>query len=561
MLKTFQIKIMKNCWVIVFVFITLLYFGCKPKSSPTTNYVSDEIVLKIGKFEVSRYEFEEHRKRGRKQRLKSEDYQQWLKEYIDENYLLTDAYAKEYDTLSDIIKTVDYASASMIGQVDGYLWQKEEKPKLVFSNRQLRKTYRKRKNTYVLEYVNFPDRETMVEYMGQDTMIASVKEFSRLVKICKTDPSIRSNQADFLYPFYELWPFKDMLYDLKPGNITGPLCSGDKIWIVHIVDIKPSEKVSFKKVVAQLRSSMELAKTLQIVDNKQKKVFGEAKMVINKEILDDVFPLVDKKPKQQITDPLAREILMEYTLENERKKITVGDFLDYCIYDPFVFGMEDEKEIIQQLKDYIIKKYLYLEADSLGVTHDKAFVLDRRRFTNRIVLKRYIDNEFMKKISVTDQELTDFYEQNKENFTEAKTCYISVYAFKDKQTAFSNYSYMASQFSEGGEGIHNTIDTSILKGLVSYHPNEVVERENSTYSDEAIKMIFGSPLNQLSIPLENKNSVFLFVKKQEDGRIIKSLDSMRDILVGTIKNQKEADLMKQRVRELENKYSLEIQKI
>jgi hypothetical protein len=138
--------------------LSLLTFSCiSHKEIPT---IDDEIVLKIGSFEISRYEYEKNKERELENKTKVNT-EGWLRTYVANSYFLADAYFNKYDTISAINKKVNYAAVTMLAQYKGYLWDKVEEPKISFSEKHLKRVYRKRNKLFDLEYFLFPDKATL----------------------------------------------------------------------------------------------------------------------------------------------------------------------------------------------------------------------------------------------------------------------------------------------------------------------------------------------------------------------------------------------------------------
>ena len=96
--------------------ILLIFFSaisCVSKKDKLS--IDDEIVLKTGSVEITRYEYEKNKKKEvENQTFKSPE--EWLKNYIANSYFLADAYKKKYDTISAISKRVNYALITMLGK-------------------------------------------------------------------------------------------------------------------------------------------------------------------------------------------------------------------------------------------------------------------------------------------------------------------------------------------------------------------------------------------------------------------------------------------------------------
>jgi len=105
------------------------------KSSSQSNVVKvdpvfEEVVLKIGNHEVTRYEFEKNYKifqsMYRQQHRTTPDSiatKSWISEFIDKQYLLADAYAKGYDKDKFVVERTQSMTRLMISQPKGLLYQ------------------------------------------------------------------------------------------------------------------------------------------------------------------------------------------------------------------------------------------------------------------------------------------------------------------------------------------------------------------------------------------------------------------------------------------------------
>jgi len=107
---------------------------------------SDKIVLKIGKVVITKYEFEKSKNRfeksnpdADKQKLKK-----WIDEYIDDAYILADAYEKNYDTIESLNKTLNYEFNDKVAEVEGYVWNMVERPKFDITKAELKESYKMR---------------------------------------------------------------------------------------------------------------------------------------------------------------------------------------------------------------------------------------------------------------------------------------------------------------------------------------------------------------------------------------------------------------------------------
>ena len=110
---------------IILALLALSQLGCQPKKAK--NEVSNEIVLKTGPVEITKYEFEKNKEREY-QPGNGLNYTDWVNGFIDETYMLADADSKKYDTMSIINRQLNYVAQAMMSQVGGYLWERTVTP-------------------------------------------------------------------------------------------------------------------------------------------------------------------------------------------------------------------------------------------------------------------------------------------------------------------------------------------------------------------------------------------------------------------------------------------------
>ncbi len=402
--KALKLWIFSISIILLFSFLT-----CTHQKSE--DEISEEIVLKIGPVEITKYEFERNKKRS--YNPKQGNYQQWLNNYIDEAYILADGYEKKYDTLSTINKTVNYATYTMISQVNGYLWEKTEQPKLNFPDSEIKKIYKKQNKVFHIEFLKFPDKKTMTGLLGNDTIITTRANFTRLVNKCQPNTSVRFVTVELLYPFHELEPYKNLLFKMEQDDITKPLYTDNGIFIVHLIGTESRNPKPFKIEKDRIRMSLKLDKERQIVDHKQKEIFGKANIFINNKvegIAMEIIKMINKRLLYNKTEDV-NDTLLVYTLNNQKKYLLIKDFIDYYKNNPFMFLIEDIQSLHNILENYVIEQYLYVEAEGLDIIHEKKFLLDRKNFKNKLIVYRYNEEEFSNAVSVSEQEMHEYYQE------------------------------------------------------------------------------------------------------------------------------------------------------
>ncbi|MBN2395661.1 MAG: peptidyl-prolyl cis-trans isomerase [Candidatus Atribacteria bacterium] len=541
----------KYNYLIHILIIAILLISCN--SNKNKQEISDEIVLKIGQNEQTKYEFERNKERTFN---RSDSYQKWMNNYIDEAYFLADALDQKYDTLSTINKIVKYASYSMIGRVDGYLWQKVEDPKLSISNTEIKECYKRQNKLFYIETLKLPDKETLTSLLKNDTLIKSEADLKKLISSCKSNNAVQYLNQVYIYPYNELEFAKEFIYEMKPGTVSDFQYTNSGIYMIHLLKVEDKPQKSFEKEKELIKIVLLDIKKKKIADNKQKEVLEKANTTISEKIADELMLIIKNKNDSVLKQ--RSDTIMTFTFHGQRLSFLLKDFYDYYKFNPFMNVIDNEQNLIQVLNGYVEEVYLFAEAENLGVTDDQRYRLDRKFFKNRLIVNEYLNDNFYKRINITDAETKKYYEERKQEFSEGKVCEVSLFYFEDLNAALENYEYINSQLSIGN--FSTFADTSIIKGLEMYKAVEI-DNQSNELTKEIVRLIFDIETNRLSIPIEYKNNFLLFIKTKEEGKRIKTYDESLNEVTNQIRINKIELLRQEKLGELRKKYSMEINKL
>lgn len=533
----------------------LLFFLTSCVSKKDKSKIDDEIVLKIGSFEITRYEYEKNKKREADlNRYGNPEY--WLNKYISNSYFLADAYDQKYDTISSINKKVDYASITMLGQFKGYLWNKVEEPKLIFTKKEIKQIYKKQNKLFDLEYFLFADEILFNSILNNDTAIRTEANFKNLINKCQTN-LVKYINLKLLYPFFELEPAKERIYTLKQGDIVTIHFKNGKILIAHLKGIKEIKQQEFETERDNIYSNLKLIKEKQIVEDKRNSIFKEAKIVINEEVEEKILRDLKSSKPLRFLETFIADTVLKYQINKESKSILAADFFDYYINNPFMYIINDKESLSDLLKGIVEEKYLYAESLKRGIINEKKFILDKRDFMNRLILSNYYMNNFSD-TSVSNRDMHDFYNTHLQSFSQCKSCYVTVFTFKNKNSAYLNLNLINKIASQNG--IIKSSDTSMV-GKLSYHENDIIELKNDKYPSTIIQKIFNSKMNTPIGPLEFNNHIYLFIKRKELGQKIQPFELVKENIKEQLITKKRNIWNDNKLKELKGKYPVIINKI
>ncbi len=516
------------------------------------NEVSDEIVLKIGKLVITKYEFEKNK------RLvdgANTDMKKWVNEFIENRYLLADAYEKKYDTINAINKVVEYAALEHIAKVDGYVWEKVEEPKLQFSKAELKNAFKKRGKIYFIDGLYFKNRKILDSIINFKMNIKG-EDFDNLVKKCKANKNIIYNSNSYQYPYSFFAQISEKIYKMNDGDVIGPIYLKEGYYLLHLIKKETVKQQTFNNEKEDIEWTLKEIRTNQIVEAKQKEIFEKTKIVINEPEINKLYKSLQIN-KLKISNELLNNILMTYRVDSMTKVYTVRDFWDYLHYTPLLMGDYSRAIIIKGiLQDYVIRQYLYRVADSLGILKDNKYLLDKVNFKNTQILTEYIKNEFQNKVIISENEIVDYYDRNKESFTNGKVSNVSILTFNDYKAAINNSERVSQIVSDGK--FFEFKDTNVIKGLLTYQPNIKIENNNKKFPPDLVSNIFSIPEGQVSSPVEyNKKCILFFVTKREGIRI-NQLDEVKWKIKEILENKKIEEMKAKRIIELRKKFQIEI---
>lgn len=109
--------------------------------------------------------------------------------------------------------------------------------------------------------------------------------------------------------------------------------------------------------------------------------------------------------------------------EGEGWAITEKEFKEKISYLPpdaaaYMVTDEGQKRFIKTL---VLREILYNEAKKEGITKEKKILNKIDDASRKIVIEEYLDRKFMANISLTNEEIEEFYETNKASFDSANT--------------------------------------------------------------------------------------------------------------------------------------------
>lgn len=209
---------------------------------------------------------------------------------------------------------------------------------------------------------------------------------------------------------------------------------------------------------------------------------------------------------------------------------------------------EYNKDIVNEL---VYQQLLYEEAIENGVDKEEDFlkVLEK---TKQSMLKTYSLGKLLSTVEVTDEEMKDFYEKNKDLFKKGETAKASHILVDEEDKANEiyekvkdgdNFAELAKKFS--------TCPSSERGG-------ELGEFQKGQMVKEFEDAVFSNEVGTITEPVKTQFGYHIIrIDDKKDASTL-SFDEAKDRIYNELKRKKEQEVYNNKVDELKEKYKVEI---
>lgn len=213
------------------------------------------------------------------------------------------------------------------------------------------------------------------------------------------------------------------------------------------------------------------------------------------------------------------------------------------------FNSEQGKaQLVQEL---VNQELFYLDAVANGMDNDEEFKIEMEKIKSNF-LKQYAISKLLNPINVDEKEITDYYENNKEQFKKPETAKASHILVDDEDAATEILSEIHSGLSfEEAAQKHSKCPSNAQGGdLGNFSRGQMVPE----FEDAVFNMENG----EISKPVKTQfgyHIIKLIDRKKEE---ISSLDEVRQNIAGLLLSQKQQGAYFQKINELKSNYEIKI---
>jgi hypothetical protein len=521
--------------------LSLLHWRCKDNQP-------QNIILEIGKYKLLSEDFNSIKRQytGRLSTKQLED------KLIQEGYILADAIERRYDTIRLLSQRLNFAIRYQVSKIDGYLWNKNVKPQLTVTDKDIQEAFQKRSNQYTLEVIHFPNRNLLASYLSNQTNFLSGNEFLLLKKKVSSNPQIASFTLQETHPFFPFGAYTDGIIKMKEGEVVGPIETTQGFIVIYLSKISGRSFISFQQDKPAIKEAL-----LKVLKEKyqwesQKRIFSAAKLSIDDRAVVEVASKYDVSKKQWLNAD-GQKTLMTYQLDGKKHIYRVSDLTHDYQYQPIFFGsLNNPLDVREFLKRYVIETYLFEEVSKLKADKEYAFL--KKKQQEQIWLGYFQEQKIMPRLLVTDAEVNDYYNKNKKDFESFGQATVRVFKFRDGISATRAYSSILST----DKAVKQTAQTT-YPGLLS--TQTLVIRPSDTTLNENLIDVVSSQKQGTNRPINMGNEFWISQVLNKEGSSVLPLVYVRKKIKGVLLDRKRQEVFKNQMDVLHASYRIKINRL
>lgn len=458
--------------------------------------------------------------------------------------MLAEAHEYGYHNDPKIENTVELVEKQMLIQKKSLLFNECISKKVRVTDDILKKAMNRLDTKFELEYIIFVTKEDMKLLLGSDTVLKNSKEFNNAVEKSKKYPDVYHIKISWDWLSAKFVDLRDDIYHLEQGEISHPLYGFDGIIIFCVNskirnEVNKSENENSKKYIHNRLKFIEEQKLAARFD---KKLYNAAKININNEAAENIWELIRLADKKHVFDPLIfkdykDKIIVSYKVDSSIINISVSEFVEYYNNRMIKKAISTKGLLYYYLRDIAWEDHAVNYAYELGLNKDEEFVIERKLYKNRLIIKSLIKDRMKNELNITEDELQKRYEIDKERFNRGVYSKMSILYFSSLKNALSGRKYLNENHSKKLDKI--TLNNAELNGLIKVEFNKKLHHESKELPDHVIDRIFQVGDNTILPPTKLNDSTYtVIIKEGKIGNRYIPYYSVKEILKNKLYNNK-----------------------
>jgi len=304
---------------------------------------------------------------------------------------------------------------------------------------------------------------------------------------------------------------------------------------------------------------LRIQKETIIVDEKVQEVLKLSQLQYDENGLNLYYVMTKSTPNDEINKAIYENSpfdLASYKFNGELKKLNSHEFQKFRDNSILKSKIDNTSAIKKNIRDFIIEKFVSNEAKEIGLDKTIKFILEQKSYRYGLIKSLYETKEIIYSKELTEEELTNFYAQNINNYVGPKEVIISLFYFDEFEKAQLARSEIIMA-SRTGRNVQFG-DKDFLPGLKKYIYKDTIDRISKNLNSEFIEQVFKMQKNIVSRPILVNGEYVLVLKLDEIGAQYKPFKAVSDEIRRSIIEKKRIESKNIRIKELKNKFDIEI---
>lgn len=530
---------MKNKIFVAFLFITVI-ISCKTPRK-------DDIVLQIGKYQLTGTELEEKRKAARYRLLSDQALQ---KKLIEDGRIVAFALDHRYDTISVLNKLVDYASRAHATGNDGFAWNNKVKSTLQVTEKDLKKAYLVRSHVYSLEIIQYPSSIS-------EQCKSKVKDFNLIKQRLSGSENVKVFNTTLRFPYYPLSIYIGM-DAINTGQVIGPVETEDGYIIAHVTGIRQINQSSYEQERNGIKQELLSGLTQKQTWEMQKHTLAAAKFEMDYSAIKELTAKFNAREKNWPgLDPTL--VLLTYNSGKKQVRYTVSDFKEFVNNEPVFLGsLSAPEDVKKMLRSFITAQCLFAEAKQMNIQTDKKYLQFANDYREKIFIEHYKRNYIYPKVSIQPKEVEDYYREHNGTFSAFESATVSVCKFRNIREAYQHRALLLKTGRNSAEPEKNiSLDNGTKLPICTTTEIKISDQNDP----KLIRAILTLHPGQLSVPIEFKDEYCLISVISKKGLTTLPFIYAKENIIQALRSRKEKQLNEQLLAGLQAVYPVETNKL
>ena len=230
--------------------------------------------------------------------------------------------------------------------------------------------------------------------------------------------------------------------------------------------------------------------------------------------------------------------------------ITLGEFNLIWEEVPEEYKLQLDRSMV--LDQMISEKLLIQEAIIMGLEEDNDVLEQVKKMTEQILVQALIEKEILNKVDANEEEVLDYYEQNKDSFTEKEQVHLYNILLETEEEAQN----VLEQLKAGEDFSEIAIEKS--SGPSAAQGGDLDYVAKGTIIPEIEEVIFALELEELSEVVKTDFGFHILKITEKKAETVKTLEEVREEIVQTLLPEKQKEAFENLLEELKGKVEIEI---